>query len=415
MRVRACSDWTRRMAFFSPRRVPRYEYREGIRPRLKDRSASPICYQRAAAYAPAVPRAARPSLAPSVVSAETALAVHKSPAQLRLETLQHEHERLLKEITKKRASREVVEREARDAHSALAARFIPLREAFTATLRELKKIFDGLLGADSHLSKRDKARVRRLYAQLLPDLAKESDNDGPRESRTGSDSEPPPPWERDGEPEDDQSESGYSATKPDEKKAGVLRALFRKLAVALHPDKVQDPGERDALTGVMKEVTRAYESGDVARLVEIERTWLAQAPVPDRELDVARRISDLLAANKELRRQLRGLTAELKELKQSIPATAPARRGARKSSPRSEVDELIGQMERELGELRSVRDFAQSFANGEIGIAEFMLGPAVPGEEAEDPFEQMLAEVLEAMADAPRSRKAPPARRRQRR
>jgi hypothetical protein len=378
--------------------------------RRPDRLA--IFYRTAAPYAPHVPRAARPSSATAAALAETALAVHKSPAQLRLETLQHEHERLLKEITKKRASREVVERDARDAQDALAARVMPLREAFTKTLRELKIIFDALLGADSHLSKRDRARVRRVYARILPDLAGEGD----AESRRPADSGRAPPFEPGAEREDDGSEAGYSATKPDEKKAGVLRALFRKIAVALHPDKVQDPKERDALTGIMKEVTRAYESGDVARLVEIERTWLARSPAVDRELDVARRVAELLAANKELRRQLRTLTAELKELKQSIVGAAPARRGARKSSPRTEVDELIGQMERELTELRTIRDFAQSFADGEIGIAEFMLGPAVPGEEEdEDPFEQMLAEVLEAMADRAPPQKASAGRRRQRR
>lgn len=360
-----------------------------------------------------MPRTARPSITHPTTGAETALAVHRSPAQQRLEALLHEHERLLREITKKRTSREVVERHARDAQSELAARVMPLREAFSTTLRELKTIFDALLGAGSHLSKRDRARVRRVYARILPDLAAESEEDGPRSAGNPG---RPPAWEPDDEPEDDGGDAGYSATKPDEKKAGVLRALFRKLAVALHPDKVQDPKERDALTGVMKEVTRAYESGDVARLVEIERTWLAQAPVPDRELDVARRITEVLAANKELRRQLRGLTAELKELKQSIPGASPARRGARKTAPRSEVDELIGQMERELSELRSIRDFAQSFADGEIGIAEFMLGPEVPGQEDVDPFEQMLAEVLEAMADRPpRSEKASGGRRRQRR
>jgi hypothetical protein len=360
-----------------------------------------------------VPRAARPSAATATVTAaaETALAVHKSPAQLRLDGLQHEHERLLKEITKKRASREVVERDARDAQDALAAKVMPLREAFTKTLRELKTIFDTLLGPNSHLSKRDRARVRRVYARILPDLAGEND----AESARSASSSRPPHFDPGAEPEDDGSEAGYSAAKPDEKKAGVLRALFRKIAVALHPDKVQDPKEREALTGIMKEVTRAYENGDVARLVEIERTWLAQEPIPDREHDIARRVTELLAANKELRRQLRALTAELKELKQSIPGAAPARRGARKSSPSSEVDELIGQMERELGELRTIRDFAQSFADDEISLAEFMLGPPAPGDEGEDAFEQLLAEVLEAMADRQPPQKASGGRGRRRR
>jgi hypothetical protein len=294
-----------------------------------------------------------------------------------------------------------VEREARDAASELAAKLTPLRAAYAKMLRDLRTIFEALLGADSHLNKRDKARVRRLYGHILPDLAQASDAErDPRDERDTDDF-----FGRDAAGDrrargQDEGEAGYSATKPSEKDdAGLLRSLFRKLAVALHPDKVQDAKERDTLTAVMKDVTRAYEARDVARLVEIERTWLAQSPVPDRELDVARRITELLSANKELRRQLRALTAELKELKQSLPSSpAPKRRG-KASARRSEVDELIEQAERELDELRQLRDFAQRFVDGHMSITEFLLGPELLNDA--DPFEQMLAEVLEAMTDAP--------------
>jgi hypothetical protein len=330
--------------------------------------------------------------------------LHKSPAQLRLEALEHEHERLLREITKKRATRELVEDQARDAASVLASRLMPLREAFGKTLRELKSLFAALLGEGSHLNKRDRARVRRFYGRILPDLAREP------EEAASADGEPSARWGHDTAAEDDGSEAGYSASKPSEKNAGLLRSLFRKLAVALHPDKVQDDKERENLTRVMKEVTQAYESGDVARLVEIERTWLAQAPVPDRESDVARRVAELLSANKELRRQLRALTAEVKEIKASVPGMQPRRR--RGGPARSELDEMLAQMEREVAELRTLRDFTQRFADGEIGITEFLLGPELLAAESEDPFDQMLAEVLEAMADAPRERKAPGSRRR---
>jgi hypothetical protein len=357
-----------------------------------------------------VPRAARKTIDVPAPALQTALALHKSPAQVRLDALQQEHERLLRDITKKRATRVVVEREARDAASAVAAKVIPLREAYAATLVEIRAIFEGLLGENSHLNKRDKARVRRLYARILPDLAQEEDTDeaGRHGSDDASDGGHGTHW---GNAQDDGGEAGYSATKPSEKNAGLLRSLFRKLAVALHPDKVQDPKEREKLTSVMKEVTHAYESGDVARLVEIDRTWLAQSPMPEREIDIARRVTELLSANKELRRQLRALTAELKELKQSaIGLSAPRRRGAR-ANVQTEVDEMVSHIEREVSELKALRDFAQRFADGDVSITEFLLGPEL--EDADDPFEQMLAEVLETMADMPHARKAP--RRRSRR
>jgi vacuolar-type H+-ATPase subunit I/STV1 len=327
----------------------------------------------------------------------TALTLHKSPSQLRLESLQQEHERLLREIKKKRALREVVEREARDMASELAAKLTPLRATYAAILRDLRALFEGLLGEDSHLNKRDKARVRRLYGRILPDLEQASDAERDEPDADDFAGHDEAGYRR---ARDDDGEAGYSATKPSEKDAGLLRSLFRKLAVALHPDKVQDAKERESLTAVMKEVTRAYESRDVARLVEIERTWLAQAPVPERELDVARRVTELLSANKELRRQLRALTAELKELKQSLPVSPAPRRRGKASARRSELDELIEQAERELDELRQLRDFAQRFADGHMSITEFLLGPELSGDD-DDPFEQMLAEMLEAMAGAP--------------
>lgn len=347
-----------------------------------------------------MPRAAQQQAVEVGAASATALAVHKTAAQLRLEALKHEHERLLRDIAKKRATREVVERETRDAASMLAAKLTPLRDAYASTVRELRTIFDGLLGNASRLGKRDKARVRRLYGHLWPGLGQiDEDDEGAAEGFADHHDS----GER-GTRGHDAGEAGYSATKPSEKDAGLLRSLFRKLAVALHPDKVREGKERDTLTAVMKEVTRAYESGDVARLVEIERTWLARAPVHEREADLTLRISEMLSANKELRRQLRALTAELKELKQSVPGLSVPRRRGKASAARSELDELIGQAERELGELRQLRDFARRFADGKMSITEFLLGPE-PSTSADDPFEQMLAEVLDAMADAPEQRR----------
>jgi hypothetical protein len=355
-------------------------------------------------------RAARkqPEVQFSVPAAATALALHRSPAQERLSAAQKEHERLLREIGKKKAACEVSAQAARDAASALDLRVHPLREAFQATLRQLREIFAALLGKESRLNRRDKARVRRLYAELLPDLAAEGD---PNEPAAGdADHEfggyGSRPFDAAGGQEPRDADAGYSANKPSEKNASLLRALFRKIAVALHPDKEQDPAQRDALTSVMKEVTRAYEMGDVARLVEIERTWLASTPLREQHDDVVQRLAQLLQANKELRRQLRSLSAELKDLKSSVPGMDTQKRRGSKSQAgaSSQVEQFVQEIERELTQLQSLRDFAQSFLDDEVSLAEFLLGPprAGTGDEA-DPFDQLLEDMLEAMAAERRS------------
>jgi len=264
------------------------------------------------------------------------------------------------------------------------------------TLEQLRAIFTALLGSESRLNRRDKARVRRLYAQLLPDLAAESEAN----AADFCDTDTPPYGSKPGGAAPD-GEAGYSAHKPSEKNASLLRSLFRKLAVALHPDRVQDPKERDSLTSIMKEVTRAYETGDVARLVELDRTWLAATPARAQGEDVARRTAELIQANKELRRQLRALTAQLKELKQSVPGAGSVKqRGARAQGAQASHGEHVArEMERELAQLQTLRDFAQRFLEDEISITEFLLGPPLAADE-EDPFDQILAEMLEVMADS---------------
>lgn len=352
----------------------------------------------------------------SAAEEQTALALHKSPAQARLDALEKERERLLKDIAKKKVARDVTEHAARDAASILDAKVRPVREAFLGTLTALREIFTALLGSESRLNRRDKVKVRRLYSQILPELAAQ---DATEASDAATGEEEPPrsghPFGDDArEPRSSDTDAGYSATKPSDS-ASSLRALFRKLAVALHPDKVQDQKERELLTSVMKEVTRAYETGDVARLLEIEREWLVSVPTRDHEGEIARRIAQLLQSNKELRRQLRSLTAELKELKHSVPGMAPSRRRGPSASfnPTAEVQHALEEMERELAQLQLLRDFAQSFLDGEIDLAEFLLGPPMSTAE-DDPFEQLLAEMLEEMMETPRGRPSPRGGRRRR-
>jgi hypothetical protein len=140
----------------------------------------------------------------------------------------------------------------------------------------------------------------------------------------------------------------------------------------------------------MKQITAAYEAGDVARLLEIEAAWLLELPVQADEAGRARRFKQLTLANKELRRQLRALTARLKALKQSLGRVVAKKKRRSAYVPVTEGDIFVRQLERELGEFRAVRDFARSFASGAISLAEFLRGPRVPRSEVDDVTELIL-------------------------
>lgn len=49
-----------------------------------------------------------------------------------------------------------------------------------------------------------------------------------------------------------------------------IRAVFRQLASALHPDREQDPAERDRKTTLMQRVNVAYDKRDLLKLLELQ-------------------------------------------------------------------------------------------------------------------------------------------------
>jgi hypothetical protein len=341
--------------------------------------------------------ARRESPAPPPPRVETAITRSRSANELKLEALQKEHERLLRDIAKRKAACTLAEQAAREAATAFALRVEPLRAAFYETLKELRTIFTKLL-ADGRLNKRDRTRVRRLYQELMPDLDVDGDEAFAPGERARSDFDEPPFSEPRGSRSSDDERARdpeFSAPRPAEKGAAVLRAVFRRLAIALHPDKVQDAAQKEQRTAVMKDITRAYEAGDVARLLEIERSWLAAAPLADDPGGLLRRIAGLLGANTELRKQLRTLTAQLKSLKQDVPRPARKARGRAAPGELSETELFVRELERELGKVRSLRDFAHSFAEGRIGIDEFVRGPRPAGTSSEDELLELLSQVLD--------------------
>jgi hypothetical protein len=90
----------------------------------------------------------------------------------------------------------------------------------------------------------------------------------------------------------------------------VLQDVFRKLAVALHPDLEQDPTERVRKTELMQQVNVAYEAKDLLRLLELQLE-LEQID-PDHASGVAE--DRLRHYNAILDQQVKQLDVELDEL-----------------------------------------------------------------------------------------------------
>ena len=127
-----------------------------------------------------------------------------------------------------------------------------------------------------------------------------------------------------------------------------------------------------------------------------------------------RRHAALEEATDELRKQLRALECQLRQLRASENgrlARALKRHG--RQSDDAGLASVVGPVEQEVAALRRVHDFVEAFADGKITLAEFLAGPA-PEEADDDDLSVVLEDALSQLASMLESREPTKHRRRSR-
>jgi hypothetical protein len=297
------------------------------------------------------------------------LAAHA--AQARAQELLKERARLLREVQKKQRQLEQVRlqasREAQEAFSKMA----PIVERQRALAAQLEALFAELL-AKGRLSARAHNQIARLRRSLeLQGLLAESEQED-EESDDDPWSEAEPRGNEQAPPRrSSQAKSHAAASQPEHPGARQvgqerrsLREIFRSLARAIHPDQARQDSERERRTEVMKQVTRAYEEGDLARLVELESAWQSQQSVADGG-DPELRCRELERLNRELLDQLREVTRELRDAKRDL-------RDAALSHPPEELVELASL---ELDDVEGICELLRRFRDGKITLSDLTHGP----------------------------------------
>lgn len=281
------------------------------------------------------------------------LALHAAAA--RVEVLLEERERLLREVGKRKRlieqARAKAERDDNEAASKLGPLF--LRQQTLA--RELTALFDALQREPRP------ARARSVIGKLRASLQE----NGMLEPQPETDSDTTASHRA--PPRSSSSRPAFASAHQPSPERRPLREIFRSLARALHPDQARTEAERSRRTEVMKEITRAYARGDLARLLELEGEWQAtRAPGPDAseaQVDSLARCQELERTNRELLKQVRQLTSELKDTKED----------ARRAIPRS-LARTAATAARELEQLEALCELVREFKRGNRSLAELALG-----------------------------------------
>jgi chaperonin cofactor prefoldin len=178
-----------------------------------------------------------------------------------------------------------------------------------------------------------------------------------------------------------------------------IRETFLRLAEIFHPDKVKDSETQTYNTEIMKSINQAYQEGDLARLLEIERLHQVGEIIDlNSEDDLTRKCRTIEQQNQILLTQYENLKRQLRLAKKTPEGTmvSDSRKAAKKGIDSTAL--MLETIESQINVVAHIRDFVKDFKEQKITIKEFLGGPpslhSLDEEIMEDILEQMLSELM---------------------
>jgi hypothetical protein len=175
-----------------------------------------------------------------------------------------------------------------------------------------------------------------------------------------------------------------------------IRQTFLRLAEIFHPDKVKDNETQMTHTEIMKEINKAYQDGDLARLLEIERKYEVGETIDNNsEDDLSRRCKNIEQHNQILKNQYEKLKQELRLAKNTPEGSMVAdyKKAAKQGIDCIEL--MLETIQSQTKIVAEIRDFVQDFKDKKITIKEFLAGPESLRSVQEDMMEELLERMME--------------------
>jgi len=346
-----------------------------------------------------------PVSSPSRFTAATSLAL--SSLHIRLESLEKKHQWLLKQIKKKRTEQQNFLEQMRSVATEIHARCTPCFQKMALLDDEIHQLFDDIL-TTRKLGKQTRKNIEQVYRSLqaagiisvklglTEDDIPEEFFDTQEEEADCSDSFHENEYHHTKEYQ--QAQQDLSVGKTGESKK--IRQTFLRLAEIFHPDKVTDSDIQLHHTEIMKEINKAYQEGDLARLLEIERLHQVEESFSfDSEDDLTRKCNKLEQHNEFLEVQYENLKNELRLAKNTNEGQIVS--GYRKAI-KEKIDpiaQMVEQVESEIKVISSICEFVRDFRDKKVTIKEFIAGPPILRQRNQEMidnfFEEMFGEFEE--------------------
>lgn len=318
-----------------------------------------------------------------------------SDLRVRLNFLEKENSKLIKQIETNRTKLNNFNESIRDVGVQIAQRVAPLRQKMMELDEQIHAVFQEIL-TGRKLGKKSRKDIESVYHALQYDGVI-SPQHLPIDSEDFEDDED----DQFNEQSDWHHHRGQSSQqvledipKPDRDELKKIRQLFLRLADSFHPDKVTDPVEKEYRTEIMKEINLAYQDGDLARLLAIEKQQELGAII-DRDCsdDLTRHCAKVEAENTYLKEQLETLKRQLKLIKKSEQGEITAVFKKITKYGGDPIAEALREAETQISFIEQMYQFVVDFRDRRITIKDFLKGP-VELMQQQMTEEELMAEFL---------------------
>ncbi len=344
-----------------------------------------------------------PVSSPSTFSPATSLAL--SSFHIRLETLEKEHQWLLKQIKKKRTEQQNFLEQMRAVATEIHSRCTPCFQKMASLDEEIHSLFDEILTARK-LGKQSRKNIEQVYRSLqvggiISVKLSSIENDFPEDFFEAEEESNFSDSTNENTDRYGDSEQGYQETQPDFSSASratgskKIRQTFLRLAEIFHPDKVKDSDIQMHHTEIMKEINKAYQEGDLAKLLEIERLHQVEESFSiNSEDDLTRQCNKLEQHNEFLKTQYENLKSELRLAKNTNEGQMVS--GYRKAVKEGidPISQTVEQVESEIEVISSICNFVKDFRDKKITIKQFLGGPPILQQRNQEIIDELFEEML---------------------
>lgn len=300
-----------------------------------------------------------------------------SSLQEQIEALKKDQQWLLKQIKRKRNELSNFVEKMQDIAREMSQRCHPIVRKIMERDREIHQLFAEVF-AERKMGKKSLKKVKSIYEYLQEDGII-----SPNIEETEEDHE-------DFYEEEVKSRKEISEPPQNQRK---MREIFLRLASRFHPDKVTDRETQEQYTAIMQEVNQAYQEGDFAKLLEIERKQHNEdliVSTTEQESSAEKHLSRLQRDNEILRQQYEEIKQELRYLRRTPEGMTVTdyRRATREGI--DPIAEVVAETEKQLDFITKIRDFVRDFRDRKITIQQFLDGPEMG--------RKLTAEELEFLA-----------------